>query len=115
MRIVVTGGVGFLGGRLGAALLARGTFRGEPIGRLVLADRIVPQESPLPSDPRVRVVHGELADRLDEVFAEPVDVAFHLAAAVSAECEADFDLGMRANLDTTRALLEAARAQSESG
>ncbi|TQJ86887.1 D-erythronate dehydrogenase [Streptomyces sp. SLBN-31] len=115
MRIVVTGGFGFLGGRLGAALLARGTLRGEPIGRLVLADRIVPQESPLPSDSRVRVVHGELADRLDEVFAEPVDVVFHLAAAVSAECEADFDLGMRANLDTTRALLEAARAQSESG
>jgi len=36
-------------------------------------------------------------------------VVFHLAAAVSAECEADFDLGMRSNLDTTRALLEAVR------
>ncbi|MFI8231668.1 D-erythronate dehydrogenase [Streptomyces sp. NPDC085900] len=115
MRIVVTGGFGFLGGRLGAALLARGAFRGEPIGRLVLADRVVRPESPSAADARVRVVHGELADRLDEVFAEPVDAVFHLAAAVSAECEADFDLGMRANLDTTRALLEAARAQSESG
>jgi nucleoside-diphosphate-sugar epimerase len=35
---------------------------------------------------------------------------FHLAAAVSAECEADFDLGMRSNFDTTRALLDACRA-----
>jgi nucleoside-diphosphate-sugar epimerase len=34
----------------------------------------------------------------------------HLAAAVSGECEADFDLGMRSNLDTTRALLERCRA-----
>ena len=49
------------------------------------------------------------------MFAEPVDVLFHLAAAVSAECEADVDLGMRANVDTTRALLDAARAQSAGG
>jgi nucleoside-diphosphate-sugar epimerase len=35
---------------------------------------------------------------------------FHLACAVSAECEADFDLGLRSNVDTTRALLDALRA-----
>ena len=34
---------------------------------------------------------------------------FHLAAAVSGECEADFDLGMHSNLDATRALLDACR------
>jgi hypothetical protein len=54
-------------------------------------------------------------DRLDEVFGEPVDVLIHLVSAVSAECEADLDLGMSANVDTTRALLEAARAQSATG
>ena len=37
------------------------------------------------------------------------DVIFHLAAAVSAECEADFDLGMRANLRATESLLAACR------
>ncbi|OXY85817.1 NAD-dependent epimerase/dehydratase family protein, partial [Streptomyces diastatochromogenes] len=63
----------------------------------------------------VDIVQGELIDRLDDLFAEPVDVLFHLAAAVSAECEADFDLGMSANVDTTRALLDAARAQSTAG
>ena len=31
---------------------------------------------------------------------------FHLASAVSGECEADFDLGLRSNLDSTRALLD---------
>ena len=42
--------------------------------------------------------------------AAGTDVVFHLAAAVSAECESDFDLGMRSNLDTTRALLDGCRA-----
>jgi nucleoside-diphosphate-sugar epimerase len=37
-------------------------------------------------------------------------VIFHLAAAVSAECEADFDLGVRANLRATEALLASCRA-----
>ena len=35
---------------------------------------------------------------------------FHLAAAVSGECEADFDLGIRANLRATEALLASCRA-----
>jgi nucleoside-diphosphate-sugar epimerase len=37
-------------------------------------------------------------------------VIFHLAAAVSGECEADFDLGIRANLRATEALLASCRA-----
>ncbi|MGW1590213.1 D-erythronate dehydrogenase [Streptomyces sp. NPDC002386] len=116
MRVVVTGAYGFLGSRLAGELLRTRTLAGVPITRLVLADRVVPPpDSLLGSDPLVDVVHGELTDRLGEVFAEPVDVLFHLAAAVSAECEADVDLGMRANVDTTRALLDAARAQSAAG
>ncbi|MHC5257265.1 D-erythronate dehydrogenase [Streptomyces sp. UC4497] len=115
MRIVITGGFGFLGRQVAEALLERRTFDGLPIDRLTLADKFVPDESPLKADPLVDVVRGDLTDRLAELFAEPVDVVIHLAAAVSAECEADFDLGMTANLDTTRALLQAARAQSEAG
>jgi D-erythronate 2-dehydrogenase len=115
MRIVITGGFGFLGRLVAGALLERRTFGGAPIERLVIADRVVPDGEPLASDPLVEVVPGELADRLDTVFAAPVDLVIHLAAAVSAECEADFDLGMRANLDTTRALLEAARTQAVLG
>ncbi|MFJ9705067.1 D-erythronate dehydrogenase [Streptomyces sp. NPDC101234] len=115
MRVVVTGASGFLGGRLTGALLRTRTLRGAPIDRLVLADRMAPPGSPAAADPLVEVVRGDLTDRLDDVFARPVDAVFHLAAAVSAECEADFDLGMRANVDTTRALLDAARAQSRDG
>ena len=39
------------------------------------------------------------------------DSVFHLAAVVSGAAEADFDLGMRVNLDGTRALLEALRGE----
>ncbi len=106
---------GFLGRRLTDALLRRRAFGGAPIARLVLVDRVVPPGSPAASDPLVDLVHGDVVERLDDVFAEPVDVVFHLAAAVSAECEADFDLGMRANVGATRALLDAARAQSAGG
>ncbi|MFB7933843.1 D-erythronate dehydrogenase [Streptomyces sp. NPDC056039] len=115
MRIVITGGFGFLGREITDTLLRSRTLGGAPIDRLVLTDRFVPAEAPQAADPLVEVVRGDLVECLDEVFAEPVDVLIHLAAAVSAECEADFDLGMSANLDTTRALLEAARAQSASG
>ncbi|MEV1066075.1 D-erythronate dehydrogenase [Streptomyces sp. NPDC050263] len=115
MRVVITGAFGFLGRRLAGTLLHTRTLRGTPITRLVLADRIVPPDSVVATDPLVEIVHGDLIDRLDDVFAQPVHAVFHLAAAVSAECEADFDLGMRANVDTTRALLDAARAQSAAG
>lgn len=115
MRIVITGGFGFLGRQVADALLQRRTLCGAPIDRLVLADRFVPAEAPVTADPLVEVVHGDLTERLDEIFARPVDVLIHLASAVSAECETDFDLGMSANLDTTRALLDAARAQSAAG
>ncbi|MFF4276718.1 D-erythronate dehydrogenase [Streptomyces sp. NPDC001536] len=112
MRVVVTGASGFLGRLLVRELLRTRSFAAVPITRLVLVDRVARPEGPQAADPLVRVVNGDLVDHLSEVFAEPVDVVFHLAAAVSAECEADFDLGMRVNVDATRALLQAARAQS---
>ena len=43
-----------------------------------------------------------------------LDSVFHLAAVVSGAAEADFDLGMRVNLDGTRALLDACRARRRS-
>lgn len=116
MNLLITGGAGFLGARLARTLLARGAIAlcggaAMPITQLTLTDRVPPPED-LASDPRVRFVGGDLLElALEGTLPERgTDAVFHLAAAVSAECEADFDLGMRSNLDTTRALLEACRA-----
>lgn len=114
MKVVITGGAGFLGARLARRLLERGTLqdptgRARPIDRLVLVDVTAP---PSLDDPRVTAVSGDIADRalLAGVVDADTTSVFHLAAIVSGMAEADFDLGMRINVDATRNLLEACRA-----
>jgi nucleoside-diphosphate-sugar epimerase len=114
MRIVVTGGAGFLGSLVAEELLARSTFRGDELGELVLTDRFEPRPE-LVDHPRVRAVIGDLRTVVPDLFAAPVDVLVHLASAVSAEVEADPEVGMRSNLDATRDLLAACRAQARGG
>ena len=109
MKLLITGGAGFIGARLARTLLARGTLAGRPIDRLVLADQFAPP-SDLLADVRVRGLTGALLDHGAGIAAARFDGVFHLASAVSGECELDFDLGMRSNLDSTRTLLDALRA-----
>ena len=62
-------------------------------------------------DPRVRSIAGDLADPavIERALTPDTASVFHLAAVVSGQAEADFDLGMRVNLDATRLLLERCR------
>jgi nucleoside-diphosphate-sugar epimerase len=108
MKVLITGGGGFIGSRLAKALLARGTLAGEKISRLTLLDAFFSAE---PRDERAEVVKGDIADASVLARAAGTDTAavFHLAAVVSGAAEADFDLGMRANLEGTRLLLEQLR------
>src|SRR6516164_4559012 len=118
MKIVITGGSGFLGQRVARELLSSGQLNdaaGNPqsIRELVLMDIAVPADS-FPN-PKVRYAIGDVASPkfIAEILSDDTDGIFHLAAVVSGAAEADFDLGMRVNIDGTRRLLDACRHQQK--
>lgn len=107
MQIVITGGGGFLASMLVRRLLDKGV-NGTPVQRITSVDLF-----PCPVvDARVQSLVGDITD--GALLAQAIDAdttaIVHLAAVVSGQAEADFDLGMRVNVDATRLLLERARA-----
>src|SRR5579871_885076 len=117
MQVTVTGAGGFIGRRLVKQLLERGTIadaqgRPQQISKVVACDLSV---AGLPEDSRVERVEADTSnpDVIARVINDQTAAVFHLAAIVSVGAEEDFDLGMKVNLDSTRALLERCRSHGK--
>lgn len=111
MHVLVIGAAGMVGRKLVARLAADG-LDGRPIDRLTLVDVVAPTV-PAGFGGTVEARAADIADPAEAVRLAALrpEVIVHLAAIVSGEAEADFDKGYRINLDGTRALLEAIRAE----
>src|SRR5699024_1828710 len=107
MKVIITGGQGFLGQRLARTLLQQQNVK---IDELILVDinePVIPNQ-----DSRVRSVKMDLRQEsaVKEIITADVDAIFHLAAIVSSHAEEDPDLGYQINFLATRNLLESCRA-----
>ena len=118
MKVVITGGLGFLGQRLARALLERETLTGasgeqERIDEMILFDAVVPDRAPAGlEDERVSLAAGDVADgeTVRALIAGDSLSVFHFASVVSAGAEQDFDLALAVNLTGGLNVLDACRA-----
>jgi nucleoside-diphosphate-sugar epimerase len=112
MHVLITGAGGMIGRKLASRLAREKALAGRDIARLSLTDIVTP-EAPSGFAGEVDAWAADLAapGAAATAIAKRPDVIFHLAAIVSGEAEADFDKGYRVNLDGTRMLFEAIRAE----
>jgi nucleoside-diphosphate-sugar epimerase len=111
MLVSILGGGGFLGRKIAAQLAKDGALGGKPVTGLTLFDLAAP---PKP-DARfpVTAVSGDLVELPEAAVPQGTDIVFHLAAVVSAQAEADYELGRRVNLRGTDAVVDACRRMSK--
>ena len=107
MKISILGGGGFLGRKIAERLAREGTYAGEKIESLTLFDMFEPP-APDAQFP-VTTLAGDVVELPEAAVPIGIDVVFHLAAVVSAQAEADYDLGRRVNLRGTDAVVDACR------
>ena len=118
MKVVITGGLGFLGQKLAQTLLERETLTGasgeqERIDEIILFDAVVPDQPPAGlEDERVSLAAGDVADgeTVRALIAGDSLSVFHFASVVSAGAEQDFDLALAVNLTGGLNVLNACRA-----
>jgi nucleoside-diphosphate-sugar epimerase len=118
MNILITGAAGFIG-----QLLAEALLRETEQHNLLLTDVIdppVPVPVPVPAggedhDQRIQSVKADLCSAADTVVDGSLDVVYILHGIMSSGSEEDLELGMRVNVDATRALLDAVRRRCRPG
>ena len=113
MNVLILGAAGMIGRKLSERIASDGGIGGNRVEELLLADVVEPQA--IPGRVKVRTLAVDIAapGASTALVAEEPEIIFHLAAVVSGEAEADFEKGYRTNLDGTRELFEAIRAQHD--
>jgi nucleoside-diphosphate-sugar epimerase len=110
MSIIITGAGGYVGQELAAALLSS-----EPDTTVLLTDVVAPTVPPSAAEhaSRVKSVQADLTvpSVVDSLFNEShsYDTVYLLHGIMSSGAEANFELGMRVNLDATRYILDRLR------
>ena len=107
MNISILGGGGFLGRKIATRLAQSGTIGARPVTGLTLFDlhEPPPLDAPFP----VTRLAGDIVALPETAIPPGTDIIFHLAAVVSAQAEADYDLGRRVNLRGNDAVVDACR------
>ncbi|KAJ8119799.1 hypothetical protein ONZ43_g3332 [Nemania bipapillata] len=102
MRILITGGAGFIGQIVAKELLA------DESNELILVDIIQP---PVPLDSKypqnAKTIKADLVESAASVVEKGLNSAILLHGIMSSGAEANFELGYRVNFDATRSLLDA--------
>ena len=109
MKVTIIGGGGFLGHKLAKALAAKGGLNGNAISAMTLADVVAPGD--IDAGFPVECQQMDITDRAAvDRAVEGAGVIYHLAAIVSAQAEAEYDLGLEINLMGSLNVFQAARA-----
>ncbi len=110
-HVLITGGAGFLGQKLALKLASIGEVAGQAIQSMTLVDVVLPEPVDAPFKTRAEVLDISDPQGVQRLFKDTFDTIYHLAAVVSGQAEAEFDLGLQVNLFGTLNMLQAARMQ----
>ena len=105
MHILITGASGFIGSLVAKELLKDGSHT------LILTDIVTPSVPAGSAHPEnAKCIQADLCVDVKKVVEAKLDAIYVFHGIMSSGSEANFDLGMRVNLDGTRALLEELRS-----
>jgi len=104
MKVLISGGLGYLGVKLANKLVSESEVLGEKIEKIILLDI----KDDTPNKALLSKEHDIIVSDLSSIEDIPdVDTIFHFGSAVSAACQKNPELGIK-NVNATETILKAA-------